>query len=54
MLRNQQIIQSPKYMKSLRNDDHNFSVNTHVRSEVYFKFYHYIVYIANEGHHNEE
>lgn len=41
-------------MKSLRNDDHNYSVNTHVQSEVYLKLYHYIVYIANEGHDIEE
>jgi hypothetical protein len=38
-----------KYMKSLWNDVHNLSNNTHMQSKI--KFYYGIVYIANEGRH---
>ena len=34
-----------------RNDVLNLSDNTHVRIKIYQKFYHYIIYIANEGCH---
>jgi len=38
-------------MKSLWNDVHNLSNNTHIQNKIYQKFYHGIVYIANEGRH---
>jgi hypothetical protein len=38
-----------KYIKSLSNDFHNLSDNTHVRIKIYGEFYHGIVYIAHEG-----
>jgi hypothetical protein len=40
-----------KYMKSLGIYDHNLSINTHVRSIIYWEIYHNIVYIANKGCH---
>jgi hypothetical protein len=36
-------------MISLSNDVCNLFVNTHVRIGIYCKFYHCIIYIANEG-----
>jgi hypothetical protein len=39
-------------MKSLRNDVHNFSVNTHVPSKVYGELYHDIKYIKKQHEHN--
>ena len=38
-------------MKSLRNDDHNLSGNTHVQIKIYQEFYQSIVHIASEGCH---
>ena len=35
-------------MKSLRNDVHNLSNNTHVQIKLYQVFYHGIAHIANE------
>jgi len=39
------------YMDSLGNDFCNLFVNTHVRIKIYCEFYHFIIYIANEGRH---
>lgn len=40
-----------KYMKSLRNDVHTLSDNTHVRSKLICECYNVIIYIANEERH---
>ena len=39
-------------MKTLRNEVNIFYDNAHVQIKMYQEFYHGIIYIANEGHHN--
>ena len=38
-------------MNALGNEVCNLFVNTHERIKIYRKFYHCIIYIANEGRH---
>ena len=38
-------------LKSSRNDVHYLFGNSHVQNKINWKFYHSIVYIANEGCH---
>jgi len=40
-----------KYMKSHKNDILDFCDITHAQLRIYREFYHYIIYIANEGRH---
>jgi hypothetical protein len=40
-------------MKTLRNEVNNFYDNAHVQIKMYQEFYHGIIYIAIEGHHNK-
>ena len=40
-----------KYIKSLSNDLHNLSDNTHIGIKIYGDFYHGIMHIAHEGRH---
>jgi hypothetical protein len=41
-----------EYMNSLENDVCNLYINTHEWIKIYREFYHCIIYIANEGHHD--